>query len=100
MNATDIQNITALGLIALFIWVVIRPLIPFILENRKKYTNNRIEKRIKDLETFREQTEENHFHEYNYRIGRLEDDMKDVKKDVENIKIELVRIKSIVNGKK
>jgi len=91
MSIQDIQNITAIGLIALFIIVVVRPLIQILVQRLQNKTNNnginKLKSRLDILET-------NHMSDILRRLDNLEHKQDEFSKELENIKIELVRIKS------
>jgi len=91
-----IQNITALGLIALFL-IVMKPLIKVLarkLSDKLNGTNgySRLEERIRDLE-------DNHLEDVNRRSDNLERDTREMREDIENIKIKLAKLEAKFNNK-
>jgi len=91
MSIQDIQNITAIGLIALFIIVVVRPLIQILVQRLQNKTNNN---GINKLKSRLDMLETNHMSDILRRLDNLEHKQDEFSKELENIKIELVRIKS------
>jgi len=90
-----IQNITALGLIALFL-IVMKPLIRVLarkLSDKLNGTNgySRLEERINRIE-------ENHLDDVCRRLDNLERDSRELRNEVEEIKIRLTKIETKLNG--
>lgn len=96
MTPQDIQNISAIGLIALFL-IIMRPLILVISQRLKDKLNgtngySRLEKRLNQLEN-------NHLEDVNRRLDNLERDTRELRDDIEEVKIRVVRIEARMNGK-
>jgi len=90
-----IQNITALGVIALFL-LVMKPLIRVFAQKLSDKVNgnngySRLEKRISLIEN-------NHLEDVGRRLDNLERDSREIRKEIEEIKIRLVRIEARLNG--
>ena len=91
-----IQNITALGLIALFL-IVMKPLIKVLaqkLSDKLNGTNgySRLEERINKIEG-------NHLEDVYRRLDNLERDTREMRDEIEEIKIRLVKIETRLNGR-
>jgi len=86
-----IQNISAMGLIALFILIVIKPLMPLLVQRLQNRTNNNGINKLKDR---LDSLEHNHMSDVLRRIENLERKQDEFSKELENIKIELVKLKT------
>lgn len=96
MSIEEIQNFTAIGLIALFIIVVIRPLMPLLVQRLQNRTNNNGINRLKDR---LDELENNHMHDILRRLNNLERKQDEFSKELENVKIEMVKVKLKIDNK-
>jgi len=98
-----IQNITALGLIALFLIIVVKPLMVVFLRRLQDKINgtngySRLEKKWSELQEEVEQLSNNHLGDIERRIAELENMAKEASKEREEIKIRLVKLEAKING--
>ena len=96
MTPDFIQNITAIGLIALFL-VVMRPLILSIAERLKITQNNNDYKKLSKQVS---QLRENEFFHLEKRLDRLERNQEDFRSKIEEMDLRLSKVEWMLNNKK
>jgi len=96
MTPDFIQNITAIGLIALFL-VVMRPLILSIAERLKITQNNNDYKKLSKQVS---QLRENEFFHLEKRLDRLEKNQEDFRSKIEEMDLRLSKVEWMLNNKK
>ena len=91
MSIQDFTDISAIGVIALFIWVVAKPLISVLI---KRMQNNVNRNGYAKLDARMNKLENNHLTDINRRLNNLEQRQESMRSDIEAIKIKLAKLEA------
>ena len=90
---TTLQGISWAGTAGLFVYYVLRPLVSYILKKQGK--NDNIDSIADIVENkLTAKFEGNHFSEFYRRLDRLERKQDEIQKEIEEVKIETVKLKA------